>query len=119
MGNGPDGNIRRIDRDGDLLFSQPHSRPSSNSGVGHQPILEAVRSGAANGFALVPSEEDGRSYLSAWHTLADLLLVVPLSLAVSCAFSRWHTRLITVGVSASGLAVLVPFAGPRVSAVGR
>src|SRR3546814_10493741 len=74
--------------------SQPHSRPSSNSGVGHQPILEAVRSGAAKGFALVPSEEDGRSYLSAWHTLADLPLVVTVSIAEADAFpsrSEEHT----------------------------
>src|SRR3546814_15686040 len=51
IGIGPAGIIRLIDRDGDLLFSPPHSRPSSNRDVGDQPILEAVRSGAAQGFA--------------------------------------------------------------------
>src|SRR3546814_19020799 len=103
--------MRLIDRDGDLLFSQPHSRPSSNSGVGHQPILEAVRSGAAKGFALVPSEEDGRSYLSAWHTLADLPLVVPVSIADADAFSSWNTRLIQVGTSSAATAGLLPLPG--------
>src|SRR3546814_14376909 len=62
IGIGPAGIIRLIDRDGDLLFSQHHSRPSSNSGVGHQPLLEAVRSGAATRFARVPSGADGLPY---------------------------------------------------------
>src|SRR3546814_11035956 len=108
---GPAGIIRLIGRDGDLLFSQPHSRPSSNSGVGHQPILEAVRSGAAKGFALVPSEEDGRCYPSAWHTLADLPLVVTVSIAEADALSSWHTERMKVGASAGGTAVLVAVAG--------
>src|SRR3546814_11330702 len=56
------------------------------------------------------------SYLSAWHTLADLPLVVTVSIAEADAFSSWNTRLITVGASAAGMAVLLALAGLWITA---
>src|SRR3546814_7159163 len=59
------------------------------------------------------------SYLSAWHTLADLPLVVTVSIAEADAFSSWNTRLITVGASAAGMAVLLALAGLWITASSR
>src|SRR3546814_13524961 len=59
------------------------------------------------------------SYLSAWHTLADLPLVVTVSNAEADAFSSWNTRLITVGASAAGMAVLLALAGLWITASSR
>src|SRR3546814_5056470 len=59
------------------------------------------------------------SYLSAWHTLADLPLVVTVSIAEADAFSSWNTRLITVGPSAAGMAVLLALAGLWITASSR
>lgn len=116
---GPSGVIRVLHRDGNLLFSQPHTGPLERDEGADRQVLDLAHGDVAGGFVRTHGETTAGDLLTAWRTLSRVSLVVTVAVAERDALSGWYSELLAVAGSAVGMAGLLAFAGVWITASSR